>query len=125
MVYIQDLVSYERTLTAMTGDYQIGKSDYDTTSTEDESADRPFASGKQHGNLTNLSLIIIVGFSPTILFQKAISAASGVLLSSANSPSANSPVVLAALELLTGLARLQFDAFSKFKTFTLLICDVI
>ena len=45
MVYIQDLVSYERMLTAMTGEYQPGKPDYDAT-TEDENAERPFTSGK-------------------------------------------------------------------------------
>ena len=52
MVYIQDLVSYERTLTAMTGEYQIGKPDYDATSTDDENADKPFASSKNDFLLT-------------------------------------------------------------------------
>ena len=70
-------------------------------------------SNVQYGLQSIIVTLFFSDFSPTVIFQKAITAASGVLLSSANSPTTRNSVILAALELLTGLARLQFDAFSE------------
>ena len=113
-MYIQDLFLYERSLNEM-GNELSTELERLTVENEDQSKAVKNGTGMPFTSLAIFNYPLsssLAEFSPAVIFHRAISAAHAVLSGQSSGANSNA-VTLAALELLSGLARLQLDSLSK------------